>query len=216
MSLTIWILSIILLRMKTLLINCYTKNWEEKVKNYLSILQIFGEVEVIRDEEIRDDFDPNPYNALIISGSGKDITKREYTESFLSLLRNRDRPLLGICYGHQVLAHAYGCEVVMGDQMTNRFDENPHSVEIKEEDSLFFGFGSVIKVDEDHHEYVEIEGNENCPFILLATSLTCPVEAIQHREKPISGVQFHPERSGEMGKGIFENFYERIVKKKNY
>ena len=199
--------------MKTLLVNCYTKNQERKTKNYLSLLKPFGDVEIVFEKNIEGNFDLHPFDAVVITGSGKDITKGESSEEFLMFLRKMEKPLLGICYGHQVLSHAFGCKVVMGEQMTNPYDQNPHQVRIKEENDLFFGMGPVIEVAEDHHEYVQLEDIKRSPFNLLATSGPCPVEAIQHREKPLYGIQFHPERSGEVGRKILENFYQRIVKK---
>ncbi|MCH7760382.1 gamma-glutamyl-gamma-aminobutyrate hydrolase family protein [candidate division TA06 bacterium] len=198
--------------MKILLINCYTKDREKKVKSYLSLLQRFGNVEIVGDEEIQKDFDLRPFDAVVITGSGKDITKGEYREVFLNFLRNSEKPLLGICYGHQVLAHSFGCKVEIGEQMTKPYNKNPHWIQITEEDHLFSKMGSAIQVDEDHHEYVILEGPEKGPFNLLATSEFCPVEAIQHKDRPIYGVQFHPERSGEVGRKIIENFFERVVK----
>ncbi len=197
--------------MKTLLINCYTKDWEKKKENYLKLLQEFGEVEIKNIDDITGEFDTHPYDAIVLTGSGKDITKGEYTKEFLDFLRNVQKPLLGICYGHQVIAHAFGCSVELGEQMTYKYEENPHSVLIQEKNDLFWDMDAVIQVDEDHHEYVQEEGLEKGEFILLASSPACPVEAMKHREKPLYGIQFHPERSGEVGKKIIENFFLRVV-----
>jgi GMP synthase (glutamine-hydrolysing) len=201
------------LNMKTLLINCYAKNWRKKKKNYLRLLQGFGDVEIKKVDDISGESDIQSYDAIVLTGSGKDITKGEYTEEFLDFLRNVQKPLLGICYGHQVIAHAFGCSVELGEQMTHKYEENPHSVLIQEKNDLFWDMDAIIQVDEDHHEYVLKEGIEKRGFILLASSSSCPVEAMKLRSKPTFGIQFHPERSGEVGKKIIENFFLRVVGK---
>ena len=45
-------------------------------------------------------------------------------------------------------------------------------------------------------------------FKLLATSSLCDIEAMKHKDKPIYGIQFHPEvHHTKQGHLIFENFY---------
>jgi GMP synthase (glutamine-hydrolysing) len=102
----------------------------------------------------------------------------------------------------------------MGEQITNKHGDNSHSIFIQEKNDLFWDMDAVIQVVEDHHEYVLTEGLEDRGFILLASSPSCPVEAVKHRTKPIFGIQFHPELSGEIGKKIIENFFKRVVGKK--
>ena len=55
---------------------------------------------------------------------------------------------------------------------------------------------------EDHCETVSIPSD----FNLIAVSDACVNEGMQHKEKLIFGVQFHPEVSGNMGTLIIENF----------
>ena len=46
-------------------------------------------------------------------------------------------------------------------------------------------------------------------FEVMAYSKTCPIQAYRHKERPIFGVQFHPEvENTEYGKKVFENFIE--------
>ncbi len=97
-------------------------------------------------------------------------------------------PILGICFGHQLMSMTYGSKVVMAPSPTKRFV----STEVLWKDRLFSGLPKRISVFESHHEVVESvpEG-----FVLLARSPTSPIAAMKHRERPLFGVQFHPERN---------------------
>ena len=55
---------------------------------------------------------------------------------------------------------------------------------------------------QDHCESISIPNN----FSLLGSSDNCVNEAMQHNSKPLFGVQFHPEVSGNLGTRLIENF----------
>jgi GMP synthase (glutamine-hydrolysing) len=75
-------------------------------------------------------------------------------------------------------------------------------IEVFTESVLFDKLPTVFDVMEDHCESISIpEG-----FELLASSDECINEAMQHKDKMIYGLQFHPEVSGNFGRVIIENF----------
>jgi GMP synthase (glutamine-hydrolysing) len=111
-------------------------------------------------------------------------------------------PVLGICYGMQLIARLAGGEVKRG----GRREYGRAELEIVEPDAIFAGFdaGEATTAWMSHGDHVE-----DAPpgFRVIARSAGNPVAAFAHRERPIYGVQFHPEvahtpRGGE----IISNF----------
>jgi GMP synthase (glutamine-hydrolysing) len=75
-------------------------------------------------------------------------------------------------------------------------------IEVVTESLLFEKLPTVFDVMEDHCESISIPVG----FELLASSDECINEAMQHKNKMIYGLQFHPEVSGNFGRVIIENF----------
>jgi imidazoleglycerol phosphate synthase glutamine amidotransferase subunit HisH len=63
---------------------------------------------------------------------------------------------------------------------------------------------------ESHEEIVVRDDLLERDFCVLAESGAGLVEAIAHRRSPLYGVQFHPERSGELGVKLLVNFLNMI------
>jgi GMP synthase (glutamine-hydrolysing) len=114
-------------------------------------------------------------------------------------------PVLGVCYGMQLLAQHHGGRVEPGRREYGRAE-----IEIRQAGELFFGFepGERITVWASHGDHV----NEPPPgFTLLAATAGLPVAAFAANAAPVFGVLFHPEvahtpRGGE----IWANFVLRI------
>jgi len=97
-------------------------------------------------------------------------------------------PVLGVCYGMQLIAHLHGAEVTRGDRREyGRADIHPtiHS-------ALFEGFdeNESAAVWMSHGDHIE-----GVPrgFRITAASEGNPLAAFEHETRPIYGVQFHPE-----------------------
>ncbi len=111
-------------------------------------------------------------------------------------------PLLGVCYGHQMIAHSFGARVDKGRSAEYGMGE----VRIEDDDTLFKGVPRKLRVWVSHFDEVK-----ELPkgFVRLAASDTCPIEAMMHKEMPVFGVQFHPEVwHSEHGEDILRNFLE--------
>ena len=81
-------------------------------------------------------------------------------------------------------------------------DRDWQTIEIYEDCPLFDKLPIEIQMMEDHCEAISIPPG----FELVASSDTCVNEAMQHRVKPIFGIQFHPEISGLQGGIVIDNF----------
>lgn len=196
--------------MKTLIVNSYHADPETKIQPYIEFVKKFSTYEIIPDVKVftkgEDIYD---YDCLILSGSPAMLSKNCYSHSYLTFLQTLTLPTLGICYGHQILAFAAGAQVRSGEEV-----KREEIVTITDFKDIFKGLPPEIRVFESHQEYVDPENLEGYGFLIIASSPSCPVEAIRHISKPLYGVQFHIERSGPIGEKILENFYKEVVRKK--
>ena len=141
------------------------------------------------------------YDGIVLSGAPILLTE-EKTDQYIQAstwIKEIKIPILGICFGHQMIALQYG-----GFVKKMREDRDFQDIEIFEESALFSRLPRIIQMQEDHCEFASVPQN----FKLLASSDNCFNEAMQHNELQIYGVQFHPEVSGLQGSLIFENFYK--------
>lgn len=94
-------------------------------------------------------------------------------------------PVLGICFGHQLIAKAFGSEVVRREFKIGFAD-----IEKVCDDPLLAGMGDGWRAAVYHHDRVEVLPSG---FELIATSSYCAVQAMRHSRLPVWSVQFHPE-----------------------
>jgi GMP synthase (glutamine-hydrolysing) len=115
-------------------------------------------------------------------------------------------PVLGICYGMQLLAHLGGGHVRPHGQR----EYGRAEIEVLVEEGLFAGFpaGSRTPVWMSHGDRVEVPPQD---WRILARSGNTPVAAFAHLAKPVYGVQFHPEVAHTpRGAEVVHNFLFRI------
>lgn len=144
-------------------------------------------------------------NSSVISGSERLLTEEPLKEVLRKMLVETTKPVLGVCYGHQALARAWGARVVK-----KKFREGEETVSLEASRDIFNDMGLFLTVHISHVEDVVKDDNLTKNFGILAYSNSCTVEAIAHKERQLWGVQFHPERSGLAGRQLARNFC-RIV-----
>ncbi len=97
-------------------------------------------------------------------------------------------PVLGICYGMQLIAQLEGGGVTRA----GRREYGRAELRVEQPAGLFAGFepGEAMTVWMSHGDHVEVPPKG---YTVTARSANSPVAAFQHDRKPILGVQFHPE-----------------------
>ena len=147
------------------------------------------------------------YSHYVLSpGPGNPQTTSDFKVS-ASLLQQFpfSQPTLGVCLGHQGIAHSFGAEVCKAPQvMHGKTSLIHHSDSV-----LFKGLPSPFKVMRYHSLCVNPDSLPSC---LIPTAWCKEDEvlmAFEHREYPLFGVQFHPESVGTpWGDSLIKNFLD--------
>ena len=114
-------------------------------------------------------------------------------------------PILGLCYGMQLAIEALGGEVLPGE--TREYGRTECRV-LDHTDPIFNCVPAASTVWMSHGDQVEVVGDQ---FLSLAETTTCPIAAVRHRDRPIYGLQFHPEVAHtEYGQRLIGNFLEFV------
>jgi len=114
-------------------------------------------------------------------------------------------PVLGLCYGMQLLVEALGGKV---EPSTAREFGRAECTVLEPESDLLHGVPHTTTVWMSHGDQVHSIGTD---FIPLAKTATCPIAAARHRTRPIYALQFHPEVAHTpFGATILGNFLDRI------
>lgn len=169
-----------------------------KVPTIAGVLESLGaKTDIIAPHQLPEIVSDLP-SAIIISGNPALIcdTGTDFLADF-DVLRALRLPVLGICFGHQVIGILYGAEVSIGKE-----DRDLRRMQILQGGPMFAGLSGEDEFQEDHTEEITLPRD----FVHLATSSHCFNEAMVHRELPVYGVQFHPESSGRAGKALIANF----------
>jgi GMP synthase (glutamine-hydrolysing) len=115
-------------------------------------------------------------------------------------LRDLNIPILGICLGMQLMGVTFGGKVVPG----NIGGYAEVAVEVLKEDDILKGLPARFTTWASHMDQVSVlpEG-----FEVLARSNVCEIEAMKHINRPLYGVQWHPEVvHTEHGSELLDNF----------
>ncbi len=154
--------------------------------------------------------------AVVLSGSSAhvekatNLSKYKLEIDFIKWMKSKTNvPLLGICFGHQLIGKAFGSKI--GELTKPR--KGFKAVRILEPNDLFSSWrrGEKILLCKSHSDFVE---NLPVEFTLLARSEDFKIEAMKHNYRPIYGVQAHIERNSEECKDgliILKNFVKNVV-----
>jgi len=162
--------------------------------------------EIVQLEQLENLSPSTDCTHILISGSELSAAQPNATdEALLGFVRrsvNHGLPLLGICYGHQMIARALLDDTVCRRAAVPEFGfkrlklvDNP----------LFAGIEALVPV---HSHYDEVTGLPADRFEIIASTDDCAVQAFQVRGRPAWGVQFHPELDERSGRRMLERNLE--------
>jgi GMP synthase (glutamine-hydrolysing) len=136
---------------------------------------------------------------LIISGGPSSVYEAGSPTIDPAILHNRI-PVLGICYGQQLMAHALGGFVRKGDRGEYGFAQ----FEISHTDSLLRGIRGTQQVWMSHRDSVERTPDG---FTVLGSTENCDIAGMTAPDRNLYAIQFHPEVvHTPCGNTILENF----------
>lgn len=144
-------------------------------------------------------------SGIIFSGGPMSIYEEDSPQIDASIFE-LGIPILGICYGMQVVSKQYNGKI----EAAKHREYGKTSLNIIEEDILFSGVSKESQVWMSHGDYITKlpEG-----FIITAKSASSPICAIANAEKKIYALQFHPEVAHTIeGKSILHNFIFKICR----
>ena len=165
-------------------------------------LELGANLKVIRNDElsVEEIKKLNPEKIIISPGPS---TPKEAGVS-VDVIKKINKPILGVCLGHQSIAYAFGGEII---RAKNLMHGKTSEIEITKGNTLFNKLPNSFRVTRYHSLVVN---KENLPKNLIPTSYSLDdneIMSLRVKDKPIFGVQFHPESiMSEYGKEIIDNF----------
>ncbi|MCP3957068.1 MAG: hypothetical protein GY719_04385 [bacterium] len=146
------------------------------------------------------------YSRLLISGSELSAAERnprdEELEELIRAFAGTGKPVLGICYGFQMLARALTSRPVCRRAAVPEFGWK--ELRIRARSPLFAGLDHIVPLHSHYDEVFDLGPD----FTVLASTAECEIQAAQYRDLPVWGVQFHPELGYREGERMLERNLE--------
>ncbi|MDR2070958.1 MAG: aminodeoxychorismate/anthranilate synthase component II [Treponema sp.] len=170
---------------------------------YQLIGSIDSRIRVIRNDEFSvEEIDALLPDCIVISpGPGKPADAGVCVEAVRYFAGKV--PLLGVCLGHQAICEAFGAVVTYAGTLMHG---KSSAVTLDTGTALFEGLPQVIQAGR-YHSLAAAADTIPPALVVTARAGDGEIMAVQHRDYPVYGVQFHPESIlTPLGKGILENF----------
>jgi para-aminobenzoate synthetase component 2 len=163
-------------------------NYDSFVFNLVQYLGQLGADTVVRRNDAVDVEDLDPYDGVLLSPGPGIPEEAGCSVALVGVCEQRGLPLLGVCLGHQAIAVAHGATVSRAPELLHgKTSEVEHDGA-----GVLSALPSPFTATRYHSLAVEAD---TVPPELQITARTAGgvVMGIRHRDRPVEGVQFHPE-----------------------
>ena len=176
-----------------------------------NLFQLIGEIEpeitVIRNDEmtVNEIRDMQPERIILSPGPGRP----EDAGIIIDVVRElgKEIPILGVCLGHQAICAAFGATVTYAKELMHG---KQSEVTFDTDCPLFTGCPKQAPVARYHSLAADADTFPESLFV-TARTVDGEVMAVQHKDYPIYGVQFHPESiMTPDGKQMLKNFIKEM------
>ena len=186
---------------KSIIILDYGSQYTQLIARKVRELKFYAEIYPYT-LSLKEILDLNP-GGIILSGSPHSVYEKNAPRLDSKIL-DTGIPVLGICYGMQLITHSLGGEVI--PEVKREYGKA--NLKIKKENALFSGVSDGEQVWMSHGDRVLKIPNG---FEAIASTSSSPYAAIKHKKKSLYAVQFHPEvHHSRKGKVILKNFCKNI------
>ena len=172
---------------------------------YQLIGSINPDIKVIRNDEmtVSEIEALDPERIIISPGPGKP-SEAGICEEVIKYFAGK-KPIMGICLGHQAICEVFGATVTYAKQLMHG---KQSIAKLDNSSVLFKGMDDKMTVARYHSLAAKSDTIPDC-LKVTATTDDGEVMAVEHRDFPVYGVQFHPESVlTPEGKKIMVNFLE--------
>ena len=174
---------------------------------YHQISAFAQDVKIVRNDEITvEDVKLLNPSAIVISPGPGEPSEAGITIPLIQALY-KDVPILGVCLGHQAIGEAFGATIVRA----NNIMHGKTSIIDYKNDGLFETISGQFEVMRYHSLVIAPSTLPNDLIITATSAEDQEIMAVQHKQYPVYGVQFHPESIGTVrGNELIEAFFKQI------
>ncbi len=205
-----------LLAFNTIITDKYKIGFDEKTLPY--IMNGFPYEIVHLEDEKLNDFRVDEkvfsnYSHLLITGSSLSASQgSEFDEIIIKVIQyflKIQKPVLGICHGHQMLARALVGNDACRKAKTPEFGWKTIQIKVN---PLFEGIVNPIFLESHYDEVCNLPDE----FKIIAENNECKIQAFQYKNLPVWGVQFHPEMQFKNGTEMVQDHLKECPHDKEF
>lgn len=187
-----------------ILILDYGSQYTQLIARRVRELSVYCEIHPFNKD--LSEFEERPPQGIILSGGPKSVNDED-APGLNTDIFNWNIPVLGVCYGLQILAHI---EIPGSVEKADRREFGRSELIVDDSTDLFQNIPQESVVWMSHGDHIKKLSSD---YEIIAHTDNARVAAVRHKQKQLFGVQFHPEVVHTVyGKQILKNFVNKICK----